>query len=144
MDKKKKIYDLNGKTFDNQTDYRQALKKSEFSRTYVPWDIFDDFELNNYFSIPDISRTPPKNWKFREDYKQIVDDLSSTLNRIPRAIEARLDKMLQPMSEIQREEIKMKYDVKRYTYIESGSPNISDEDLEDLWDWEFIEVKELK
>ena len=25
-----------------------------------------------------------------------------------------------------------------------GSTGLSDEDLEDLWDWEFIEVKELK
>ena len=72
-----KTYELNGIIYDNQKDYRQALKKSEYFKTGTKWEEKDEILLVSLYR-----------------QKKDINEVGLILNRLPGSVWSRIEKLI--------------------------------------------------
>ena len=74
MDKK---YEFNGIIYENQKDYKQALKNSEYFKTGTKWDEKDEILLVSLYR-----------------QKKDINEVGLILNRLPGSVLSRIEKLI--------------------------------------------------
>lgn len=74
MDKK---YEFNGIIYENQKDYKQALKNSEYFKTGTKWDEKDEILLVSLYR-----------------QKKDINEVGLILNRLPGSVWSRIEKLI--------------------------------------------------